>query len=181
MILIFFLVSILSVRLFASYSDLKVFVQQLGSRPCSLNGFKTERNAKIVAQHGDRLEILYGSYPYTIEFNPPPTRRKKRTNPEMSHAPNDEEDFQVSKKIKTDGNVVDETTSEQSLAVPGCSKDSNGQTKNFNIFDYNKKTDKRGSWKELGNGSVFMYKSEGLEGRNKVRFKKTNNETVQKL
>ncbi|XP_043276603.1 uncharacterized protein F21D5.5 isoform X2 [Venturia canescens] len=60
------------VRLFANYANGTVIIQQLGHHACGLNGYKTERGVKLIGKHSDRLEILYGQYPYCIEFNPPP-------------------------------------------------------------------------------------------------------------
>ncbi|XP_012288871.1 uncharacterized protein F21D5.5 isoform X2 [Orussus abietinus] len=95
------------VRLCASYTDHKVFVQQVGSRPSGLNGLKTQKGEKITAKNGDILEILYGKYPYRIEFNPPPeekcedTRRKKRTLESSTESiENGENESRHSKKSK---------------------------------------------------------------------------------
>lgn len=63
----------MAVRLYASYANQTVFVQQIGKHSCGLNGFETKRDVKLVARHGDCLEILYGHYRYRIEFNPPPS------------------------------------------------------------------------------------------------------------
>ncbi|KZC14846.1 Bifunctional polynucleotide phosphatase/kinase [Dufourea novaeangliae] len=77
------------VQLCADYQEYKVFIQQLGKRPCGFNGFKTRKDVKFIGNHEDCLEILYGKHTYQIEFNPPPPKtflpekRPRDTNSEQ--------------------------------------------------------------------------------------------------
>lgn len=66
------------VRLCADYAQHIVTVQQVGTRACGLNGFKTQKDVRVIAKHNDRLEILYGKHAYSIEFNPPPKKQHEQ-------------------------------------------------------------------------------------------------------
>ncbi|XP_017793104.1 PREDICTED: uncharacterized protein F21D5.5 [Habropoda laboriosa] len=70
------------VQLHADYEDYKVFIQQIGKRPCGFNGFKTRKDVRFIGKHEDCLEFLYGKHTYQIEFNPSPPKTllsEKRT------------------------------------------------------------------------------------------------------
>ncbi|XP_015599277.1 uncharacterized protein F21D5.5 isoform X2 [Cephus cinctus] len=83
------------VRLYASYEDQRVFVQQVGTRSSGLNKFKTRRGVKLVSRHGDSLHILYGKYKYRIEFNPPPSKEELEKNSKRTIAELDKEDKEL--------------------------------------------------------------------------------------
>ncbi|KAL2715400.1 uncharacterized protein V1478_015098 [Vespula squamosa] len=63
------------VRLCADYLQHTVSVQQVGTRACGINGFKTQKDVRSIVKHNDCLEILYGKHIYQIEFNPPPKEK----------------------------------------------------------------------------------------------------------
>ncbi|KAF2356691.1 Polynucleotide 3'-phosphatase [Trinorchestia longiramus] len=50
---------------------LKCIVTQLGRNSSALNGNILQQRLPLVAEHGDILEVLAGSYKYKIEFDPP--------------------------------------------------------------------------------------------------------------
>jgi hypothetical protein len=156
---------ILLVRLYASYADQKVFVQQIGTRPCGFNGFKTERGVKFIAQHGDCLEVLYGKHSYKIEFNPPPRRNLQSKKPIKRLLLEDSEDVesQSSKKFKTDIDVaydMEESTS-QSYYMPSTSI-SDDSMKVYNFTE-------GGKWEQFSDDTLFVYTSNSCKGRPKVR------------
>ncbi|CAK9798741.1 Bifunctional polynucleotide phosphatase/kinase [Anthophora quadrimaculata] len=70
------------VQLYADYQEYKVYIQQIGKRPCGFNGFKTRKDVKFIGKHDDCLELLYEKHTYQIEFNPAPPKTllsEKRT------------------------------------------------------------------------------------------------------
>ncbi|KAI4503715.1 hypothetical protein M0802_001118 [Mischocyttarus mexicanus] len=67
------------VRLCADYVQHIVTVQQVGTRACGINGFKTQKDDRLILKHNDSLEILYGKHIYQIEFNPPPKEQNDET------------------------------------------------------------------------------------------------------
>ena len=151
----------------------------MGPSPSGLNGFKTERGARLAAQHGDRLEILYGKHPYKIEFNPPPKtstdseKIKKRLVSEVS----DEDDRALSSKrsklmadsesqVDTQESKNVEKTAETTagiLDVAGPSNSSNYNGKNSTVTE-------TGTWEHYSNKTLYVYTSKGCEGRSKVRL-----------
>ncbi|XP_051154405.1 uncharacterized protein F21D5.5 isoform X2 [Leptopilina boulardi] len=159
------------VRLFANYADQRVFVQQIGTHSSGLNGFKTEKNVKIVAQHNDRLEILYGKYPYLIEFNPPPVRGIFVPNEKKRVHETDVENCLKDKKIKKEYSF---DSNDDSLNI-GSSLDSQDNyllesKKNLTTempLESSKSTDNE-IWEEFGKGTCLVFSSKGLEGRSKI-------------
>ena len=190
----YYLFVILSVRLYASYADQKVFVQQIGSHSSGLNGFKTEKDAKVVAQHNDRLEILYGKYPYKLEFNPPPARSISVTCPKKRPLVSDAESNEggKDKKLKKDldldsnedsfhMNLSGSCSDSQGDNIPKLDKDS-AMAKNYEEMESktvsdtskNLKPTEEETWEEFGKGTCLVYTSKGIQGRSKVSFKKFN-------
>ncbi|XP_058806617.1 uncharacterized protein F21D5.5 isoform X2 [Phymastichus coffea] len=156
------------VRLCASYKDHKVFVEQLGSRASGLNGYKTEKGVKVVAQHGDRLEILYGRHPYQIEFNPPPLANIKREGTAkrlVSQESEDEDDNepQRSKKFKLTstamGTEEDQLFSGQQTSTEHSSSDTNNEPGSPSEY---------GEWEYFDNKTLYVYTSNGCQGRSKI-------------
>lgn len=179
---------ILSVRLLANYADQRVFVQQIGVHSSGLNGFKTEKDVKIVAQHNDRLEILYGKYPYVIEFNPPPARaifvpkEKKRIHESDSEYNDECQD----KKVKREGSF-DSNEDSLNISLSGSCSDSQEnylfESKNnfkmpVNLKEKESVSEPSGNskpadkeiWEEFGRGTCLVYTSKRVEGRSKVSF-----------
>ncbi|KAJ8675281.1 hypothetical protein QAD02_011067 [Eretmocerus hayati] len=162
------------IRLYAYYDERKVSVEQVGLRPSGLNGFKTERGVKVVAQHGDRLEILYDKYPYKIEFNPilkttsirSPSKPLKRLLSQDSEGLEDE--MQDNKRTKlTDGDdngtldeQQDDEKKQENLNLPSTSSSSGS----------NKATgsSQSGAWENNNEKTLYIYKSSDCEGRSKV-------------
>ncbi|XP_016837662.1 uncharacterized protein F21D5.5 isoform X1 [Nasonia vitripennis] len=151
------------VRLYASYEDHKVSVEQLGSRACGLNGFKTERGVRLVAQHGDRLEILYGKHPYKIEFNPAPKVNTESEKPKkrlLSQESEEEDEPQSSKKsrMSEDGNG-DQVSMEADESVEAASTSSSNGTMSKS---------ENGTWEHYSNKTLYVYTSNGCTGRSKI-------------
>ncbi|XP_033227301.1 uncharacterized protein F21D5.5 isoform X3 [Belonocnema kinseyi] len=175
------------VRLYANYADQKVIVQQVGIHPSGLNGYKTEKDVKIIAQHGDTLEILYGKYPYQVEFNPPPTRAIGTGKPEkrLRLADSDGEESK-DKKLKKE---FDFDSDEDSFHIdlPESCPDSEGDIlsrldKDLKMDDSGKGTESKilsessknseptdaDKWEESGKGSCLVFTSKGVQGRSKI-------------
>ncbi|KAL7307670.1 hypothetical protein TKK_0000352 [Trichogramma kaykai] len=160
------------VRLYASYDDDKVFVEQVGTRPSSVNGFKTEQGVRLAVQHGDYIEVLYGKYPYKIEFNPPPTinpikDNKKRLLIQDTQDEDSDNDTQSSKKAKvisatrvSPRKVKQNTMENYNLA--GTSKSDDDDSASLSSVSQG------GSWQELDNKHLLVYTSVGCEGRPKI-------------
>ncbi|XP_043482913.1 uncharacterized protein F21D5.5 isoform X2 [Leptopilina heterotoma] len=163
------------VRLFANYADQSVSVQQIGNRSSGLNGFKIDKDVKIVAQHNDRLEILYGKYPYTIEFNPPPvkqmlTSKEKKRAHESDSESNDNNLSE--KKIKKESSL---DSNEDSLNFSLPSTCSNSQEnclletkKKILKTDKNLQPTDKEIWEEFGRGTCLVFTSNGVIGRSKI-------------
>ncbi|XP_011506102.1 PREDICTED: uncharacterized protein F21D5.5 [Ceratosolen solmsi marchali] len=131
------------VRLYANYDDHKVFIEQVGVRPCGFNGFKTKRGVKFIGQDGDCLELLYGKHAYKIGFTPPP----------MKNLGN----LETHKRL-----LFDDTEDNEPLAMKKLKlKDNNGDKPDMK--DYS-----NGKWEHFTNNTLFVYTSEGCEGRSKI-------------
>ncbi|XP_055850851.1 uncharacterized protein F21D5.5 [Episyrphus balteatus] len=72
----------------------QVTLEVLGVNPCSLNGFMANQGTKVVALHGDVLEIVYGRHPFEIVFKPPPSDSK--SEPKDDDDEEDKEDSNTS-------------------------------------------------------------------------------------
>ncbi|XP_055905980.1 uncharacterized protein F21D5.5 [Eupeodes corollae] len=59
----------------------QVTLEVLGVNPCALNGFMADQGTKVVALHGDVLEIVYGRHPFEIVFKPPPPTLSSEEKP----------------------------------------------------------------------------------------------------
>lgn len=51
----------------------------MGPNTTGVNGLALKKSETQVLRHGDRLEILLGQYVYRVEFEPPPSVDKIRT------------------------------------------------------------------------------------------------------
>ena len=177
----FFSFVILSVRLYASYVDQKVFVEQIGPRSSGLNGFKTEQGVKLIAQHGDCLEILYNKYPYKIEFNPPlkvkTENNKPKTKRLLSQDSEEENESQASKKTKlkshTDNSFAMATTevqqSNEKSIDNGSETVSGVGTSSTSSINKLGESAGNGTWEHFSNKTLYVYTSNGCTGRSKVR------------
>ncbi|XP_043494941.1 uncharacterized protein F21D5.5 isoform X2 [Polistes fuscatus] len=111
------------VRLCADYVQHIVTVQQVGTRACGINGFKTQKDNRLIVKHNDRLEILYGKHIYQIEFKPPPKEQNDQTHTLAQKRSYDSEDESLSidttnsckmRKIEDETNaIVQETISNE--------------------------------------------------------------------
>ena len=170
----------ISVRLFANYSEQKVYILHVGRRPSCLNGNKFEKGEEVIAHHGDNLEILQGKHRYTIEFNPPPSlptlkvenKVKKRVLSQDSDEENSLENYKKN-KISEDSNILTPgsgTTNKNENNEPQPS--GSGLTTNKNNVE-------NGLWEEFFNKSLHVYTPSSCKGQTKVltyfiRFFKIN-------
>lgn len=67
------------VSLRADYDAVQVRIKQMGPNTTGVNGLALERSETQVLRHGDCLEILLGQYMYRVEFEPPPSVDKIKT------------------------------------------------------------------------------------------------------
>lgn len=75
----------------------QVTVEVLGVNPASLNGFMANQGTKVVAEHGDVLEIVYGRHAFEIVFKPPPAVKS-----EVKDEPNEDEETMESSNSSKD-------------------------------------------------------------------------------
>lgn len=165
-----------SVRLLANYAERTVSIEQVGQRPSGLNGFKTVKGVKMVAQHGDRLEILYGKYPYKIEFNPLPTNNltprklKKRL---ISQDSEDEDEGRSLKKSKIISDLTEKFDIDESLdkekTADSVEKNLGKKVSSTNSISKMTDSTENGTW-EYFDKTLHVYTSQGCEGRSKVRI-----------
>lgn len=162
-------------------------MQQVGAHPSGLNGYKTEKGVKIIAQHGDTLEILYDKYPYQIEFNPPPPRAIGTAKPKkrLRLADSDGEeskDKKLKKEFDFDSNEdsfhIDLPEScpdregdilsrlDKDLKMDGSSKGTESEI--FAESSKNSEPTDEDKWEECGKGSCLVFTSKGVQGRSKV-------------
>ncbi|XP_011299575.1 uncharacterized protein F21D5.5 isoform X2 [Fopius arisanus] len=174
------------VRLCASYADKCVTVCQTGARPSGFNGCKTKKDEKYLGKHGDVIQILYGKYPYRIEFNPPPSdigkesiNSKKRSYTESEDSQEftlnkkprgDYCDAKMSKEVRDTDDDVDEKTSREILEkvrtkhqspVPSGSKPEN--------IDYEEtRTIHNETWEDVDKQALMIFTAEGVQSRSKI-------------
>lgn len=151
-------------------------MEQLGQRPSGLNGFRTGKGVKMTAQHGDRLEILYGKYPYKIEFNPSsstnntPKRLKKRL---ISQDSEDEDEARSLKKSKFVSDLTDkfdiDKSSNKDKTADSVEKNLDKVGSSTNSVSKMTESSENGTW-EYFEKTLHVYTSEGCEGRSKVRI-----------
>lgn len=166
--------TVLLVRLFASYKDHKVFIEQLGSRACGLNGYKTEKGTKIIAQHGDILQVLYGKHTYKIEFNPAPkptAKQDKSVKRLLSQESEDEEENESQNlkksKVSTTPNRIEMLPSTSKQTEP----EAQGATSSSNSTGLGKdSTSENGTWEHFDNKTLYVYTNNGCQGRSKVNI-----------
>ncbi|PNF40657.1 hypothetical protein B7P43_G05911 [Cryptotermes secundus] len=58
---------------------MQVRIKQMGPNTTGVNGLALKKSETQVLRHGDRLEILLGQYVHRVEFEPPPSVDKLRT------------------------------------------------------------------------------------------------------
>ncbi|XP_015437762.1 PREDICTED: uncharacterized protein F21D5.5 [Dufourea novaeangliae] len=171
------------VQLCADYQEYKVFIQQLGKRPCGFNGFKTRKDVKFIGNHEDCLEILYGKHTYQIEFNPPPPKtflpekRPRDTNVST-------EDEYSCKVAKVAENNVKHSSPKKEEQEEETKKGKNQTKSPEGILKFLKKgdmssgqseqkgtsinLDEHSSWESKDSGALLMYTTQGVEGRSKI-------------
>lgn len=182
-LVVFLCFYVLIVRLLANYASGTVIVQQLGYRACGLNGYKTERSVKLIAKHSDRLEILYGQYPYSIEFNPPPVcpvdsqnKGKKRVLSDSESEDNECSEKKPKKNLSKEldepklADVIEQDSVDQLSAteIKKGVRDSDETAEPMEQSmdtDSPRKTDKD-SWEE--SGTLMIYTSAEVQSRSKI-------------
>lgn len=173
------------VRLCADYQDYKVFIQQLGKRPCGFNGFKTRKDIKFIGKDEDCLEILYGKYVYQIEFNPPSPKtllpEKRAREIEISNEV-EEGSCKVAKLEMDDINRTSCTKETQKEEMEQEKKHTNSsgtilkymKKDNKNSDQSNDKSntrdpdDEQNVWDSKENGALLIYTMNGVIGSAKV-------------
>lgn len=173
-ICVFILFFFFAVKLLANYAERTVTVEQVGQRPSGLNGFKTDKGIKMTAQHGDRLEMVYGKYPYKIEFNPSPTKTisprkiKKRL---ISQESEDEDESLSLKKSKFISDLSDKFDIDESIKTEtkadSVEKKVGKVESSSNSVSKMSDSSESGTW-EYFDKTLYVYTSQGCEGRPKV-------------
>ncbi|XP_015191439.1 PREDICTED: uncharacterized protein F21D5.5 isoform X2 [Polistes dominula] len=165
------------VRVCADYKQHIVTVQQVGTRACGVNGFKTKKDDRLIAKHNDRLEILYGKHIYQIEFNPPPKEQNDQTLVKKRSYDSEDELLNTEitnsckmRKIEDESNtIVQETISnENNYSING--KDNNeinaiASTSKENDVD-NSTMKITGLWES--NKELLIYTPQNVQNRSKI-------------
>jgi len=148
----------------ANYAEAIVTIQQTGIHACGFNGFKTQKDARLIARHNDRLELLYGKYAYEIEFNPPPVveyfTSKKRLHEHVdeieSQAKLDDLTDEGSRKkmrLSANGNRSEDTLS------AGSSRSSEESNSNSSLS---------AKWESFHGGKLMIYTASSVQNQSKV-------------
>lgn len=163
------------VRLYANYTEHTILVQQIGARACGLNGFKTRKEVKFIARHDDCLEVLYGKYPYKIEFNPPPVKPPKQISKKRPYEPEmqETENKDLIKMFKSEDTFSDsigsfdmnEEEEAGTSSVSAVQKDTNPKN---TVKENNTVSDVAKSWENVNNGELLVYTAAGTESRTKI-------------
>lgn len=163
------------VRLCANYAEAIVTVQQVGEHACGFNGFKTQKDVRLVARHNDRLELLYGKYAFEIEFNPPP-RVTNFSLKKRSYELEADETENRAKMLKLN-NYSDEELRNAREEEEEERSTSNGVHFNQKAFttgssalseDSNNDSSVSAKWDSIDNGKLLIYTSSLVQHRSKV-------------
>lgn len=162
------------VWLYANYAEKKVFLKQVGSHSSGLNGFKTQKNVKLIGKHGDCIEMLYNKHRYRIEFNPPPEEEKLEvtSSKKRIHESNSENEGEVDlegEERKKRSKLRDEsakTLKENEVINSGKKME---KTENSVLSGESKPTEEQ-LWEDV-NKQLLIYTSKGVTGRTKVSRK----------
>lgn len=123
----------------------------------------------------DRLEILYGKYPYTIEFNPPPAKQmftskeKKRAHESDSESNDNLSEKKIKKEPSLDSNE-DSLNFSLPSTCPNSQENCLLETKKIVETGKNLQPADKEIWEEFGRGTCLVFTSNGVIGRNKVSF-----------
>lgn len=171
------------VQLYADYEEHKVFIQQIGLRPCGFNGFKTRKDVKFIGDHDDNLEILYGKHIYQIEFNPPPfkTALAKKRNRVTEICNENEENSHKIVKVEDDNiqNEDHKTQEKEARIEKNHIKNTHDISKFINrnkiisdkLEDIDNMIDldtEQDTWESKESGALLIYTTQGVESRSKI-------------
>lgn len=140
----------------------------MGTHSSGLNGFKTPKNVKLVAKHGDCIEILYNKFLYRVEFNPPPQEEKA-------------ENINLKKRVYESSSENEEVDGDESEVTKKSKIENNGtdaEMKDNTVGRYVQKLDdadyldgakivKEQFWEDEDR-ALLIFNSKGVEGRSKV-------------
>jgi hypothetical protein len=118
---------------------MQVRIKQMGPNTTGVNGLALKKGETQVLRHGDRLEVLLGQYVYRVEFEPPPSVEKIRSEGDERKRKHDEASS-VSKKVCSDSLSVD---------VGDPSPDS--------------------KWETIDNGKLLIYTAKNVVAQSKVK------------
>lgn len=187
------------VRLCADYTQYTVSVQQIGTRACGINGFKTQKDIRSIAKHNDHLEILYGKHVYQIEFNPPPKKqheqiftRKRSYESHDESLSNDRNSYKMpktedacdvnTKKMNNkNGLHFDDIQNDEELnATASTSKENKNdrETKSIDSWETNKELLIYNSSNEQNTTKIAAYDMDGtlIKTKSGLIFPKTHND-----
>lgn len=115
----------------------------MGPNTTGVNGLALTRNETHILRHGDRLEILLGQYIYKVEFEPPPSIEKIRTE-------------ENEKKRKLD----EDSTVNKKVCCELLRKDA--------VADASEPT-REGEWETIDNGKLLIYTAKHVVVQSKVK------------
>ena len=114
----------------------------MGPNTTGVNGLALTRNETQVLRHGDRLEILLGQYIHKVEFEPPPSIEKMKTE-------------ENEKKRKLD----EDSTVNKKVCCELLKKDA--------VADVSEPTSE-GEWETIDNGKLLIYTAKHVVAQSKV-------------
>lgn len=118
---------------------MQVRIKQMGPNTTGVNGLALKKCETQVLRHGDRLEILLGQYVYRIEFEPPPSVDKIRTEGD-------------GKKRKLDG-------------ASRLNKKVCGESSNMDVDEPSSES----KWEIIDNGKLLIYTAKHVVAQPKVK------------
>lgn len=159
-----------TVRLCANYVETVVTVQQIGPHACGFNGFKTQKGVRFVARHSDRLELLYGTHAYEIEFNPPPSVEnfavRKRSYAETEETDNRAKMLKLENCSEKSKNDREEEERLSSNSVHSNRKEYN--TDSSTSSEQSSDASTSAKWDSFDKGKLLIYTAPSVPNRAKV-------------
>jgi len=146
----------------ANYAEAIVTIQQTGIHACGFNGFKTQKDARLIARHNDRLELLYGKYAYEIEFNPPPVVEyftlKKRCHEHVD---------EIESQAKLDDRTDEGSKKKMRLSTNG-SEDALSAGSSRSSEESNSNSSLSAKWESFHGGKLMIYTASSVQNQSKV-------------